>query len=62
MWFFVEEPWQYRVLDQLPPGIDQAQLAQARSMTPTERLQAVEDLMRLGEALGRAVAAAKAPR
>lgn len=62
MWFFAEEPWQYRVLDQLPPGIDKAQLEQARAMTPSERLQAVEELMRLGESLARAVAVKKAAR
>lgn len=59
MWFFVEEPWQYRVLDALPPGIDRAQLERARAMTPTERLEAVEELMRTGEELARAVSAAK---
>ncbi|MCG5051528.1 MAG: hypothetical protein KA712_01080 [Myxococcales bacterium] len=49
MWFPVEEPWQYRILDQLPPGIDAAQLAQARSATPTERVEAMRCLVELGE-------------
>jgi hypothetical protein len=51
MWFFVEEPWQYRVLDRLPPGVDRAQLEAARRLTPTERLDAVVQLLELGEEL-----------
>jgi hypothetical protein len=51
MWFFVEEPWQYRILDQLPPGLDRAQLERTLKMTPTERLEAVVHLIELGEAL-----------
>jgi hypothetical protein len=56
MWFFVDEPWQYRILDQLPPGVDEAQLERARSMTPSERLDAVTKLMELGEALQQGIA------
>ena len=42
MWFPDGEPWQYRVLDAMPPGIDEAQLERNLAMTPTERLQAVD--------------------
>ena len=57
MWFPVDEPWQYRVLDQLPPGVDRAQLERDRALTPTERLEAVEQMMALGEELRRAMEA-----
>jgi orotidine-5'-phosphate decarboxylase len=53
MWMPVDEPWQYRVLDQLPPGIDLAQLDQARRMTPTERVEAMVRLVKLGEEIRR---------
>jgi hypothetical protein len=56
MWFFVDEPWQYRVLDALPPGIDQAQLDRARRLTPAERIDAVMALMETAEELQRAMA------
>jgi hypothetical protein len=59
MWFFVDEPWQYRVLDQLPAGIDRAQLEQARLMTPTERVEAVTRLMEFAEELQRGMAKRK---
>jgi hypothetical protein len=62
MWWYVDEPWQYRVLDLLPPGIDHAQLERARSMSATERLDAVVELMELGEALAEAVAAEQRTR
>jgi hypothetical protein len=51
MWHFVEEPWQYRVLDLLPSGVDKAQLERALQMTPAERLDAVVKLMELAEEL-----------
>jgi hypothetical protein len=54
MWFPVEQPWQYRVLDQLPPGIDEAQLEQARRMTPTERVEAMLRMVEIGEIIRRA--------
>jgi hypothetical protein len=53
MWFWTDEPWQYRVLDALPPGVDLAQLQQALRMTPTERVEAVVALMRAAETLAR---------
>jgi len=56
MWFFVEEPWQYRVLDALPRGVDLAQLEQMKRLTPSERLDAVARLMELGEELQQKVA------
>ena len=56
MWTFEEEPWQYRVLDRLPPGVDEAQLARTLAMTPSERLDAAIELMRFAEELRGAVA------
>jgi len=51
VWYPVEEFWQYRVLDQLPSGIDEAQLRAALAMTPTERVEAVRRLQALCEQL-----------
>ena len=51
MWWPVDEPWQYRVLDAMPPSIDEAQLRRALEMTPTERIEAMLELMRTAEAL-----------
>jgi hypothetical protein len=51
MWFPPDQPWQYRILDQLPSGVDVAQLEQARRMTPTERVEAMCRLVELGEML-----------
>ena len=59
MWRPVDEPWQYRVLDALPPGVDEAQLEAALRMTPEERIDAAMRLMELAEELQRATAAAK---
>lgn len=54
MWFPVDQPWQYRVLDRLPPGVDAAQLEQARRMSPTERVEAMRKLVELGDTIRRA--------
>lgn len=62
MWSFEDEPWQYRVLDALPPGIDEAQLERDRALTPTERLEAVTRLMELADELRAAMARAREPR
>lgn len=62
MWSFPDEPWQYRVLDALPPGIDHAQLARAKLLTPTERVEAMIALAEAGAALQVAVRAAKSAR
>jgi hypothetical protein len=51
MWRPVDEPWQYRVLDAMPPSIDKDQLRRALEMTPTQRLEAMLELMRTAEAL-----------
>lgn len=56
MWRPVEEPWQYRVLDAMPPSIDPAQLARALAMSPTERIEAMLALMRTAEELRRGMA------
>lgn len=55
MWFPPEQPWQYRILDRLPPGVDEAQLEQARRMTPTERVDAMQQLVELGNRMHLAV-------
>lgn len=57
MWFPVEQPWQYRILDTLPPGVDIAQLEAARRMSPTERIEAMVRLVELGAEIRRARAA-----
>lgn len=49
MWQPSTEPWQYRLLDALPPGVDVAQLAAARKMTPTERVEAARKLLEFAE-------------
>lgn len=54
MWRPCEAPWQYRVLDALPPSVDEGQLAAALAMTPTERLEAMVRLLELGQTLRRA--------
>lgn len=59
MWFFVDAPWQYRVLDSLPPGIDLAQLERAHVMTPSERIDAAMELMELGETMQQGVERAR---
>jgi len=51
MWRPVDEPWQYRVLDSMPPSIDLEQLRRALEMTPTERLCAMQAMMRTAELL-----------
>lgn len=53
MWWPVDEPWQYRVLDSMPPSIDVEQLRRALAMTPTERVEAMRELMRTADALRR---------
>lgn len=59
MWFPVDEPWQYRVLDRLPAGVDVAQLEQARRMTPTERVEAMQRVVELGLLMRGAIARQK---
>jgi hypothetical protein len=56
MWSFVDEPWQYRILDQMPPGVDLDQLARTLTLTPSERIDAVVELMEVGESLQKALA------
>lgn len=53
MWRPDEEPWQYRVLDALPPSVDIDQLRRALQMTPTERIEAAQALLRAAEELRR---------
>ncbi len=62
MWTFADAPWQYRVLDSLPAGIDRAQLERARAMSPAERIDAAMELMELAEAMRRGVDAARSRR
>ncbi len=54
-WYWTDEPWQYRVLDALPSGVDQAQLDHALTLSPTERVQSVMDLMSMAEDLQQAM-------
>ncbi len=56
MWRPVEEPWQYRVLDAMPPSVDPSQLAHALTMSPTERIEAMCDMVRTAEELRRGLA------
>jgi hypothetical protein len=49
-----EEPWQYRVLDQLPSGIDEAQLREDLALTPTQRLEKLQALVAFAEEAARA--------
>lgn len=51
MWRPCEAPWQYRVLDAMPPSIDPSQLSRALAMTPTERIEAMCALLRTAETL-----------
>jgi hypothetical protein len=51
MWRPVEEPWQYRLLDAMPPSIDRSQLAHALTMTPEARIEAMCELLRTAEVL-----------
>jgi hypothetical protein len=53
-WEPTEEAWQYRLLDQLPPGLDLAQLERSMRMTPTERLEAVRRMAEFAQDLRRA--------
>lgn len=53
MWRPVEEPWQYRVLDATKASVDLDQLRRALAMTPTERIEAMCELLRTAEALRR---------
>ena len=50
-WDPTEEAWQYRLLDQLKPGIDLVQLERSLRMTPTERLELVRKMAELAEEL-----------
>ncbi|MFO0673982.1 MAG: hypothetical protein U0235_30905 [Polyangiaceae bacterium] len=59
-WYPEGEPWQYRVLDHMKPGVDRAQLAAALEMSFEQRLAKAEELAALGEELRRALAAKKA--
>jgi hypothetical protein len=51
MWRPVDEPWQYRVLDAMPPSVDVEQLKRALLMTPTERIVAMMQLLEAAKKL-----------
>ena len=53
VWHPVDEPWQYRVLDAMPPSVGVAQLRRALAMTPTERIEAMRELVRTADELRR---------
>ena len=46
-----ERPWQYELLDKLPPSVDESQLDENLKLTPTERLAQLEALLNETEAL-----------
>jgi hypothetical protein len=62
MWTWIDQPWQYRILDQLRPGVDIAQIQRALQMTPTERVESVVALMRVAEDIAKAKASNKGDR
>lgn len=62
VWSWIDEPWQYRVLDALPSGVDEAQLDHALTLSPTERVQSVVDLMRVAADLQSAMRASVSKR
>jgi hypothetical protein len=51
VWKPVEHPWQYDLLDRLPPGVDVTLIDEALKLTPTERVEKAIAMMRLAEAL-----------
>jgi hypothetical protein len=48
------EPWQYRVLDALPPSLDEALLREELALTPEQRLERLRELTDLAEEAQRA--------
>lgn len=51
MWRPVEHPWQYDLLDRLPPGVDVTLIDEALALTPTARVEKAMAMMRLAEAM-----------
>jgi hypothetical protein len=45
MWSPPDRPWQYDVLDRLPPGIDESQIEYFLSLTPSERIDELQRLV-----------------
>ena len=41
-----ERPWQYELLDKLPPSLDESQLDENLKLTPTERLEKMLKMLR----------------
>lgn len=62
MWRWLDEPWQFRVLDQLPSSIDMALLERTLAMTPAERIQAAQELMETAETLQAAMSSKRPER
>lgn len=54
VWYPQTEPWQYRILDALPKGVDDSQIRAALAMSATERVQAAIKLNELAETIRRA--------
>jgi hypothetical protein len=48
-WQPIDPAWQYELLDRLPPGVDMTQLDHALRLTPSERLEELERLVRMVE-------------
>ena len=59
MWYPATEPWQFRVLDALPPSVDVAQLQAALALTPTERVEAAMRLNAFAEEIRQAARASQ---
>jgi hypothetical protein len=51
MWRPAEHPWQYDVLDRLPPGVDERQMDHFLSLTPSERIDELQRLLDFAEPL-----------
>ena len=51
MWRPAEHPWQYDLLDLLPPGIDEAQIDHFLLLTPSERIDELQRLVDFAEPL-----------
>jgi hypothetical protein len=54
VWRPEERPWQYDLLDRLPPGVDRTLIEEARKKTPTERLEQVRAFVEFLDELRRA--------
>lgn len=54
VWRPVDQPWQFDLLDRLPPSIDESLLDESLRLTPTERIEKMMKLLEVMEELRRA--------